>query len=45
MIFKHAIREDLLRVNPTEGFVMPKKQMTIQDIEEEGFPENFLELS
>jgi integrase len=45
MIFKHAIRQDLLRVNPTEGFVMPKKQITIQDIEEEELQEKFLELS
>ena len=25
MIFKHAIRKDLLSRNPTEGFIMPKK--------------------
>ena len=34
MIFKHAIRQDLLRLNPTIGFVMPKKQITVQDIED-----------
>ncbi|PPA68440.1 site-specific integrase [Jeotgalibacillus proteolyticus] len=44
MIFKHAIRKDLLKVNPTEGFVMPKKQVTVEDIEQENIQEKFLEL-
>lgn len=30
VIFKHAIRQDLLRTNPTNGFVMPKKQVTVE---------------
>jgi integrase len=44
MIFKHAIRKDLLSRNPTEGFVMPKKQETVEEIEEESIQEKFLEL-
>ncbi|MFD6209966.1 MULTISPECIES: hypothetical protein [unclassified Peribacillus] len=44
MIFKHALRQDLLLANPTEGFVMPKKQITIKDVEEEP-KDKFLELS
>ncbi|MFC6040339.1 tyrosine-type recombinase/integrase [Paenisporosarcina macmurdoensis] len=44
MIFKHAIRKDLLSRNPTEGFVMPKKQETVEEIEEEDIQEKFLEL-
>lgn len=44
MIFKYAIRQDLIRANPTDGFVMPKKQVTVEDIEDEDIQEKFLEL-
>jgi integrase len=45
MIFKHAIRKDLLRLNPTVGFVMPKKQISVQDIEDLSIKDKFLELN
>lgn len=45
MIFKHAIRQDLIKTNPTYGFVMPKKQVTVEDIEEDEVKEKFLELN
>ncbi|WP_210471676.1 tyrosine-type recombinase/integrase [Sporosarcina sp. 6E9] len=44
MIFKHAIRQDLIHANPTVGFVMPKKQVTVEDIEDEDIQKKFLEL-
>jgi integrase len=44
MIFKYAIRQDLLRSNPTDGFVMPKKQVTVEDIEGLKIQDKFLEL-
>ncbi|MCK1994899.1 site-specific integrase [Peribacillus muralis] len=45
MIFKHAIRQDLIKTNPTYGFVMPKKYVTVEDIEEDEVKEKFLELN
>ncbi|MBL3645773.1 site-specific integrase [Bacillus sp. RHFB] len=45
MIFKHAIRQDLIKTNPTYGFVMPKKHVTVEDIEEDEVKEKFLELN
>lgn len=44
MIFKHAIRHDLIRINPTDGFVMPKKQVTVENIEDEDIQGKFLVL-
>jgi hypothetical protein len=41
MMFKHAIRRGFLLANPTKGFVMPKKQITIKYIEEEELKMNF----
>lgn len=43
MIFRHAIRLDILQVNPTEDFVMPRRKITVQDAEEDEITE-FLEL-
>ncbi|MEP9409535.1 site-specific integrase [Peribacillus frigoritolerans] len=45
MIFKHAIRQDLIKTNPTYGFVMPKKHVTVEEIEEDKVKEKFLELN
>lgn len=45
MIFKHAIRQDLIKTNPTDGFVMPKKHVTVEDIEEDDVKGKFLELN
>jgi integrase len=45
MIFKHAFRQDLIKTNPTYGFVMPKKHVTIEDIEGDEVKETFLELN
>ncbi|QOS92048.1 site-specific integrase [Peribacillus sp. JNUCC41] len=45
MIFKHAIRQDLIKTNPTYGFVMPKKHVTVEDIEEDEVKGKFLELN
>ncbi|MFE0504971.1 site-specific integrase [Peribacillus butanolivorans] len=45
MIFKHAIRQDLIKTNPTYGFVMPKKHVTVEDIEEDQVKGKFLELN
>ncbi|MFP3512266.1 hypothetical protein SB775_22040 [Peribacillus sp. SIMBA_075] len=45
MIFKHAIRQVFLLANPIEGFVMPKKQITIKYIEEEELNDQFLKVS
>ena len=44
MIFKHAIRLDLIQHNPTDSFVMPKKHLTVKEIEDETLQEKFLEL-
>lgn len=45
MIFKYAIRKDLLHSSPSASFVMPKKQVTVEDIEQENILEKFLELN
>ncbi|CDQ41529.1 site-specific integrase [Virgibacillus salexigens] len=45
MIFKYAIRKDLLQSSPSASFVMPKKQVTVEDIEQENIQEKFLELN
>lgn len=44
MIFKYAIRKDLLNSSPSSAFVMPKKQATVEEIEQENIQEKFLEL-
>ncbi|WHX25139.1 site-specific integrase [Virgibacillus halodenitrificans] len=44
MIFKFALRKDLLSSSPANSFVMPKKQVTVKDIEQENIQEKFLEL-
>lgn len=44
LIFTHAIRQDLIKMNPTDGFIMPRKQLTVEDIENEELNEKFLEL-
>lgn len=44
MIFKHAIRQDLLRANPTDSFIMPVKKITVEDIEDLKILDKFLEL-
>lgn len=44
MIFKYAIRKDLLNNSPSSSFVMPKKQVTVEEIEQEKIQEKFLEL-
>nr|WP_164463750.1 site-specific integrase [Niallia circulans] len=44
MIFKYAIRKDLLHNSPSSSFVMPKKQVTVEEIEQEKIQEKFLEL-
>ncbi|WP_234448080.1 site-specific integrase [Virgibacillus salexigens] len=45
MIFKYAIRKDLLQSSPSASFVMPKKQVTVEEIEQENIQEKFLELN
>ncbi|WP_258728713.1 hypothetical protein [Bacillus atrophaeus] len=42
MIFKHAISQDLIKTNPTYGLIMPKKHVTVVDIEEEEVRKSFL---
>ncbi|MEK4800681.1 tyrosine-type recombinase/integrase [Oceanobacillus sp. FSL K6-0118] len=44
MIFKYAIRKDLLHSSPSSAFIMPKKQVTVEEIEQENIQEKFLEL-
>lgn len=44
LIFSHAVRLDLLQTSPASGFIMPKKQMTVEDIENEDIKGEFLEL-
>lgn len=33
MIFRKAVAQGLMKINPTEGFRMPKKQQTIEELE------------
>lgn len=33
LIFTHAVRLALLQSSPTLGFIMPKKQITVEDLE------------
>ncbi|ARJ38659.1 hypothetical protein SporoP8_07120 [Sporosarcina ureae] len=45
MIFKHAIRQDLLQFTPTSGFVKPKSNLSVDDIEDLKILDKFLELN
>lgn len=42
-IFKHAIRHRLRMDNPVEDIVMPKKRMTVEEIENEEIPDKYFE--
>lgn len=33
MIFRYAVKQGLIKINPTEGFQMPKKQLTVEELE------------
>lgn len=43
MIFKYAIRNKWMKDNPREDAVVPKKQITIEDLEEESIEETYFE--
>ncbi|QAS52423.1 tyrosine-type recombinase/integrase [Halobacillus litoralis] len=45
MIFKHAIKNKLIKDDPSIGVVVPKKQRTVEDIENEKVEEKYLERS
>lgn len=43
MIFKYAVRDKLIKDNPTDGVVIPKKRKTIEEIKENPIDEMYLE--
>ncbi|MFC0525818.1 tyrosine-type recombinase/integrase [Pontibacillus salicampi] len=45
MIFKHAIKNKLIRDNPGRDVIVPKKRRTVEEIEKEEIEEKYLERS
>ncbi|MCR6097770.1 site-specific integrase [Salipaludibacillus agaradhaerens] len=43
MIFRHAIKDKLIRDNPTNGAIVPKKRRTVEEIENNDIEEKYLE--
>ena len=43
MIFKKAVTQGLIKINPTEDYRLPKKQQTVEELENEEEFVNFLE--
>ncbi|RHW31509.1 site-specific integrase [Neobacillus notoginsengisoli] len=43
MIFGHAFELGIIKVNPTEGFRLPKKQLTVEELENQEEDITFLE--
>lgn len=43
LIFKYAIQQKLLKYSPTEGAVVPKKRLTVEDIENNPIEEKYFE--
>src|SRR5690625_294603 len=43
MIFKYAIRNKLIRDNPREGAVVPKKPVTVEELEKNSIEESYFE--
>ncbi|APH06545.1 site-specific integrase [Bacillus weihaiensis] len=43
MLFRHAVELGLIKVNPTENFKLPKKQLTVEELEKEVESVIFLE--
>jgi integrase len=43
MIFRKAVDQGLIKINPTEGFQLPKKQKTVEELEKEEQEIIFLE--
>lgn len=43
MLFKKAVTQGLMKINPTEDFKMPKKQQSVEDLEKEEEDILFLE--
>ncbi|MEK5083178.1 tyrosine-type recombinase/integrase [Bacillus sp. FSL H8-0515] len=43
LIFKYAIQQKLLKHSPTEGAVVPKKRLTVEDIENNPIEEKYFE--
>ncbi|MBD8026464.1 site-specific integrase [Ureibacillus sp. Re31] len=42
MIFKYAVKDKLIKDNPTTGAVLPKKRKTVEEIESEPLDEGYL---
>src|SRR5699024_8070444 len=43
MIFKYAIRNKLIKDNPREGAVIPKKSMTVEELENDKIEDSYFE--
>jgi integrase len=43
MIFKHAIKDRILKSNPTDDVIIPKKRKTVEQIENDEIEEKYLE--
>lgn len=43
MVFRHAIKDKLIRDNPATGAVVPKKRRTVEEIENDDIEEKYLE--
>lgn len=43
MIFKYAIRNKIIKNNPREGAITPRKAQTVEDIEKDSIKETFFE--
>lgn len=43
MIFKYAIKNKLIKHNPREGAIVPKKPITIEELEKNSIEEKFME--
>lgn len=43
MIFKYAIKNKLIKNNPREGAVVPKKPVTIEELEKDSIEEKYME--
>src|SRR5699024_8219909 len=43
MIFNYAIRNKLIRDNPRDGAVVPKKAITVEDLEKDSIEETYFE--
>ncbi|WP_096201933.1 tyrosine-type recombinase/integrase [Bacillus sp. FJAT-45350] len=43
MIFKHAIKDKLIKDNPANDVVIPKKRKTVEEIENDSIEEKYLE--